>query len=692
MVKEDLRFGTETELFQLIISQTSDAILVTDSNLNENGPSIVFANPAFCDLTGYQIEELIGKSAKIMFGRDTDRKTLQNLKNCVQRGIPYSSSTIHYRKDGSKYHAEWTVSPVKDPAGNITNLLSIQRDITDKIQREEFAARRLRSEMGLTAASQILMSTRHESFTIERAIEHFLVLTGAERIYYYKRTSNPDVLFLEAESKNPFSSSTLAETYPEISLASRFSRWKGFLYKNEIIEFKTEQLSESERYFCQGRRSDTIFLFPLKISGEWIGFLGMEFFENPTGPEEQFTFRTFADLIGFYLERKSILEELKTHKETLEETVDKRTKELSVQKEKAEAASTAKSEFLANMSHELRTPLNAIIGLSKLIQPSMEDPSNQRYLDVIHTSGLHLLGLINDILDLSKLNAGKSTFYFSELDLRKEIEQVVSVLEAEILRKHIHFVWQETNVRNPLISGDPKRIRQIFLNLVGNAVKFTAEQGSIYLSITQERGDWLVELTDTGIGIPEKEQSKVFDAFYQVENSRSKDTEGTGLGLSIVKKLVEAHNGSIRLKSREGIGTSFYINLPILDKGEKKIQVRRTYSTSYPEKLRTHSYIRFECADRKNEDLLTSFFKKQEQDLHFPKNSGIHKKKMILFRDNLSTTGLPGLSTAWKTVYILPEENRMEGLGEDFDFYLSSPISIDELKLLLEKLAEEIHD
>ncbi|TGJ99147.1 PAS domain S-box protein [Leptospira semungkisensis] len=691
MVKEDLRFGSGTELFQLIVSQTSDAILVTDSNLNENGPSIVFANPAFCNLTGYKIEELQGKSAKILFGKDTNRKTLQNLKNCVQRGIPYSSSTINYRKDGSKYHAEWTVSPVKDPAGKITNLLSIQRDITDKILREEFAARRLRSEMGLTAASQILMSTQHESFTVERAIEHFLVLTGAERIYFYKRTSNPEVLLLEAESKSPFSSSTLAETHPQISLTSRFSRWKGFLHKNEIIEFRTSQLPELERYFCQGRRSDTIFLFPLKISGDWIGFLGMEFFESQTGPEEQFTFRTFADLIGFYLERKSILEELKTHKETLEETVEKRTKELSVQKEKAEAASTAKSEFLANMSHELRTPLNAIIGLSKMIQPSQEDPSNQRYLDVIHNSGLHLLGLINDILDLSKLNAGKSSFNFDELDLKKEIEQVVSVLEAEILRKHIHLVWQESDIQHPLITGDPKRVRQIFLNLLGNAVKFTEEQGSIYVSVSKERDFWLVEITDTGIGIPDEEQRKVFDAFYQVKNARTKDTEGTGLGLSIVKKLVEAHNGSIRLKSREGIGTSFFISLPVLDKGERKIQVRRNYSNAYPEKLKANCYIRFECANRKNEELLTSFFKKQDQDLYFSENKGEYNKKLILFRDNRATTGLPGSSKAWKTVYILPEGNTREE-GTEFDFYLGSPISIDELKVIIEQLADEIHE
>ncbi|TGL59458.1 PAS domain-containing sensor histidine kinase [Leptospira sarikeiensis] len=690
MVGEDLRFDTETELFKIIVSQTSDAILVTDAVLNEGGPSIVFANPALCSLTGYTNSELIGNSPKILFGEETDKRILQNLKSCLLRGSSYSSSTINYKKDGTKYYSEWTVAPVRDQNGNITNILSIQRDITEKIQREELAAKRLRSEMGLTAASQILLNTTHESFTIERAIEHFLVFIEAERIYLYKRTANPDVLALQAEIKSPFSSATLMETNPEISLQTKFIRWKQFLLKNEIVEFKTGDLPESERSFCQGRRSDTLFFFPLRISGEWFGFLGMEFFEHESGPEEQYTFRTFADLIGFYLERKSILEELKVHKENLEETVIKRTKELSVQKEKAEAASTAKSDFLANMSHELRTPLNAIIGLSKLIKTEDEDSNDRRYLDLIHKSGLHLLGLINDILELSKLNAGKSSFYFSDMDLRKELEQVAEFLEPELIRKRIHLVWDEPEDRIAMISGDPKRIRQIFLNLVGNAVKFTTEQGSIYLSTRREEKDWIVEISDTGIGIPEQEQRKIFDAFYQVRNSRSKETEGTGLGLSIVRKLLEAHGGSISVKSQVGMGTTFILKFPVIEQEFKQTKQRKPYSGAYPEVLKNKCTIQLELSNKKNEELLSKFFKKQNQELVF--QDSVQRKKVILFKDKISPSENK-LSDTWKSILILPEEHKQaEQENLKFDFTLAHPISLDELKLVLEELADQIHE
>ncbi|TGK02412.1 PAS domain-containing protein [Leptospira selangorensis] len=692
MVGEDLRFDTEIGLFQIIVSQTSDAILVTDAVLNENGPSIVFVNPAFCELTGYRAEELIGGSPKILFGKETDRRILQNLKNCLLRGDSYSSSTINYKKDGTKYYSEWKVSPVKDQEGNITNLLSIQRDVSEKIIREELTAKRLRSEMGLTAASQILLNTTHESFTIERAIEHFLVLVEAERIYLYKKTANPDVLALQAEIKSPYSSATLAETHPEISLSSKFARWKPYLLRNDIIEFRTSDLLDSEKSFYQGRRTDTIFLFPIRMSGDWFGFLGMEFFEHESGPEEQFTFRTFVDLLGFYLERMSILEELKIHKENLEETVVRRTKELSVQKEKAEAASTAKSDFLANMSHELRTPLNAIIGLSKLIKIEDENSNDKRYLDLIHKSGLHLLGLINDILELSKLNAGKSSFYFSEMDLRKELEQVVEFLEPELIRKNLHLVWNDPEEITCLVWGDAKRIRQIFLNLVSNAVKFTAEQGSIYLSTKKEGKDWVIEITDTGIGIPEAEQKKIFDAFYQVRNSRSRDTEGTGLGLSIVQKLVEAHGGSIRVKSQQGIGTTFYLNLPRLEQSPKQSKPRKNFAGAYPDKLKNFCFIQLELSNQKNAELLTHFFKKQNQPLLFKE---LRKdKRIVLFQDSNSPSKTR-ISEIWKTVLILPEETQdfeKKYSKENFDFVLSQPISLDELKLVLEELADQIND
>ncbi|MBI2266351.1 MAG: response regulator [Armatimonadetes bacterium] len=234
-----------------------------------------------------------------------------------------------------------------------------------------------------------------------------------------------------------------------------------------------------------------------------------------------------------------------------------------------ERANKHKSEFLASMSHELRTPLNAVIGFSEVLQDKIfgELSAKQgKYVDNILSSGKHLLGLINDILDLSKVEAGKMVLHPEELSLSGVFEDIERTMRPLCQKKGISFLLNAP-IRLPIIVADQSKLKQILLNLVDNALKFTPSGGEVTVSarsVGNGQGE-LIEITvaDTGIGIPEDYHERVFQAFQQVDSSYSKQHGGTGLGLAIVKTFVEMHGGKIALQSFPGKGTKFTITLPL---------------------------------------------------------------------------------------------------------------------------------
>jgi signal transduction histidine kinase len=256
----------------------------------------------------------------------------------------------------------------------------------------------------------------------------------------------------------------------------------------------------------------------------------------------------------------------------LERRVAERTVELQAvneqlrnAKDHAEMADRTKSEFLANMSHELRMPLNAIMGFSEVIKDAMFGPLDQRYRDYahdIHNSGAHLLAVINDILDLSKLESGK-------FELFEEVHSVTSLLESCIemidLRARNGQISLELDVDKdlPMLSVDALRFRQILINLLSNAVKFTPEGGSVKVTARQEADNGLlVEVVDTGIGMKQSDVARALEPFRQISNQLNRKHEGTGLGLPLVKRLVEMHGGRFVLTSEPDLGTTASVHLP----------------------------------------------------------------------------------------------------------------------------------
>jgi signal transduction histidine kinase len=238
--------------------------------------------------------------------------------------------------------------------------------------------------------------------------------------------------------------------------------------------------------------------------------------------------------------------------------------EIDEKSRQVEIASQHKSQFLANMSHELRTPLNAILGYTELILDNIygETPEKMReVLERLQANGKHLLGLINDVLDLSKIEAGQLTLSLADYSLKDIVHTVFTGVESLATGKKLKLTT-DAAPNLPTGHGDERRLAQVLLNLVGNAIKFT-DKGEVAIKATAADGSFTVTVHDTGPGIGPSDREKIFGEFQQADNSATKRKGGTGLGLSIAKRIIEMHGGRIWVESEVGKGSTFAFTIPV---------------------------------------------------------------------------------------------------------------------------------
>jgi signal transduction histidine kinase len=241
-----------------------------------------------------------------------------------------------------------------------------------------------------------------------------------------------------------------------------------------------------------------------------------------------------------------------------------KNEELELRNREIERANRLKSDFVASISHELRTPLHTIIGFAELMAEELEGPLNEkqkRFIDYIHKDGLHLLELINDVLDLSRIEAGRLDLRLETFDLMTAIDEALATIRPQAIAKSIQM--GASVPPSVSVHADRLRFKQILYNLLSNAVKFTPEGGTIHVDATTVGNFLEVSVSDTGIGIPTEEQTSIFDQFHQVGSTTRGVREGTGLGLAITKQLVEAHGGRIWVESEPGRGSRFSFTMPL---------------------------------------------------------------------------------------------------------------------------------
>jgi signal transduction histidine kinase len=307
-------------------------------------------------------------------------------------------------------------------------------------------------------------------------------------------------------------------------------------------------LPEASRAAVQRTGLRALLVVPMMREGEAIGCITTSFTEPGEFSDKQIALlRSFSDQAVIAIENARLFQEIQDKSAQLE------------------VANRHKSEFLANMSHELRTPLNAIIGFSEVLVDKMFGEVNEKQLDYlkdIHSSGKLLLSLINDLLDLSKIEAGRMELDVAEFDPRAALESAMMLVRERAQRNGVELKLEAPELP-ATFRADERKVKQVMLNLLSNAVKFTPSGGSVTVRAAPTAGGLEVAVTDTGVGIAPADQQAVFEEFRQVGTDYARKAEGTGLGLALAKRFIELHGGTLKLESAPGKGSTFSFTLPL---------------------------------------------------------------------------------------------------------------------------------
>lgn len=528
---------------------------------------ILYTNPAEAKMHGYTVEELLGKEVRILAPQERwDPMPLERLKEVKS----WRRESVNIRKDGNPFPVQLLSDVVTDITGQPIGIVTSCEDLTQRKQAEETLRALYRASLEV-----------QEPLALRPRLAH--LLQTAQTVLQLERLNillaDPEGRWLQAVASTETEEPLEAILVPIGPGGGGLAR--AYLTKEPVIWDGRgpvpQDLQLKPPYDrIKALRSRVFAILPLVVQGRAIGVMGADRKRShrPLEPSTLELLQLFATQAALAIEQARLYEELRLSTVQLEAKVEERTRELQATIAKlqeamlqVERASRIKSEFVANVSHDLRTPLNSIIGFSELLidrLPGELTEKQERYVNNILASGRHLLALINDILDLSKVEAAK-------IELKPEVIHLPGTLKGALSQVHTQAEAKGLRLQLNLetcpatLVADPVRFKQILYNLLSNAVKFTPEGGWVTVTARPaDAGAVEIAVQDTGIGIKAEDLPKLFQPFTQIEVSIAKRYQGTGLGLALTKHLVELHGGEIRAESAgEGKGSTFTVILPL---------------------------------------------------------------------------------------------------------------------------------
>ncbi len=468
--------------------------------------NITYVNNKFCEVSGYSAEELLGKNHRILKSGEHGKEIYDDMWRTICRGKVWHGQIKNKTKNGGFYWVNGTIVPFLNEKGKPNYYISIRTDITrqKELEKQLLDGQHFLKQVTETMAQGLYALDEKGLCTFwNKEAENILGWTEAELLH----KDLHEIIHFQDEHGRP--------------LAKDNCLAHGAIANNTIYSSDTEFFTHKD-----GR------ILPIAV-------IAVPLLE---GDEKIGTVAVFSDISKRKADEKIVKQAIIS----------------------AQQASQAKSDFLANMSHEIRTPMNGIIGMTELTLETELNSEQREFLEIVKDSSYALLAIVNDILDFSKIESGKLVLEHIEFDLDNLLKKTLAILLPKAEQKGIALSWENqiTLLPNLLLIGDPGRLRQVILNLVGNAIKFTL-QGSIKLTValadkTADKCCLMFTVADTGIGIAEDKQSSIFDAFSQADTSVTRRFGGTGLGLSISKQFIELMAGTIWLESRPNEGTSFF--------------------------------------------------------------------------------------------------------------------------------------
>ncbi len=501
------------------LDSAANAIVITDRD-----GRITWVNPAFARLTGYSLEEAVGQNPRLLKSGEQDPDFYRDLWQAVLAGRVWHGELVNRRKDDSLYVEQQSITPVRDEHGEITHFVAVKQDITERRRFQETLRQseeryRLLAESTLTGV--------------------YLIQDGLFRYVNPSLAATFGYGVEEVAGKLGPLDLTAPEDRPLVA---------------ENIRKRVQGEARDIRYSFRGLRKDGT-LIDVEVHGARIDYEG-----------RSAVIGTLLDIT----ERKRAEEEIRALNADLERRVAERTTDLREAtevakraKEEAERANRAKDEFLSRMSHELRTPLNSVLGFAQVMETEDLKPEQRDSVRQILRGGWHLLGLIDEVLDISRIATGTISFSPESVRVREVVNEAMELIQPLADQRDVVLRAEDANGLHVL--ADRQRLKQVVLNLLSNAVKFSQDGGQVRVSWEKAaEGRLRLRVTDEGPGIPDDRLDRLFVPFDRLGAEQS-GVEGTGLGLPLSKALVEAMGGSMHIESRVGVGSTFAIELALAE-------------------------------------------------------------------------------------------------------------------------------